>query len=231
MCSEASAPSTAIRLSGTLRDVRFVSRPGCRSCRHPRRGVSCTARLSIKPFGRASQPSTHFGVFATLESVGETGVKYVTLKVGHIVASPRLAVDLCPWQGSACRDRDRNAWFMASGVAGEIFAARADRIWFTKHSIPRWRPHLCVGRTLCLPHQRIACDFDFGISPGAHGAIFSSAPSLPPDVPRTPGTRWMESQPAVSRHPAAGMPGLSRGHPSRGHTRTASTRPGRASYA
>ena len=84
-------------------------------------------------------------------------VTYVTLKVGHIVASPRLAVDLCPWQGSACRDRDRNDWFMASGVAGEIFAARADRIWFTKHSIPRWRPHLCVGRTLCLPHQRIAC--------------------------------------------------------------------------
>jgi hypothetical protein len=28
---------------------------------------------------------------------------------------------------------------------------------------------------------------DIGISLGAHGAIFSSAPSLPPDVPRIPG--------------------------------------------
>jgi hypothetical protein len=58
------------------------------------------------------------------------------------------------------------------------------------------------------------------------------SPSLPPDVPRTPGTRWMESQPAVSTgHPAAGTPALSRGHLSRGHIRTASTRLDRASYA
>ncbi len=65
----------------------------------------------------------------------------------------------------------------------------------------------------------------------AHGATVSSAPSLPPDVPRTPGMRQTETQPAVSRHPAAEIPGLSRGHQPRGHTRTASTRPGRASYA
>jgi hypothetical protein len=44
------------------------------------------------------------------------------------------------------------------------------------------------------------------ISLGAHGAIFSSVPSRPPDVPRTPGMRQTETQPAVSRHPAAGMP-------------------------
>ena len=69
------------------------------------------------------------------------------------------------------------------------------------------------------------------ISLGAHGAIFFSSPSLPLDVPRTPGIRQTETQPAVSRHPAAEIPGLSRGHPSRGHIRTASTRPGRASYA
>ena len=38
---------------------------------------------------------------------------------------------------------------------------------------------------------------------GAHGAIFFSSPSLPPDVPRTPGRRQMASQPAVSTgHPA-----------------------------
>src|SRR5262249_13941000 len=66
---------------------------------------------------------------------------------------------------------------------------------------------------------------------GDHGAIFSSAPSLPPDVPRTPGMRQTETQPAVSRHPAAGMLGLSRGHQSHGHTRTASRLLGRASYA
>ena len=61
----------------------------------------------------------------------------------------------------------------------------------------------------------------------AYVAIFSSLPSLPPDVPRTPGIRQTETQPAVSRHPAAEIPGLSRGHLSRGHTRTASARPGR----
>jgi hypothetical protein len=73
---------------------------------------------------------------------------------------------------------------------------------------------------------------DISISLGAHGAIFFSSPSLPPDVPRTPGTRWMESQPAVSTgHPAAGTPALSRGHLSRGHIRTTSTRLDRASYA
>jgi hypothetical protein len=72
---------------------------------------------------------------------------------------------------------------------------------------------------------------DIGIRPGAYVAIFSSGPSLPPDVPRTPGIRQTETQPAVSRHPAAEIPRLSRGHLSRGHTRTASTRPGRASYA
>jgi hypothetical protein len=66
---------------------------------------------------------------------------------------------------------------------------------------------------------------------GAHGAIFFSSPSLPPDVPRTTGMRQTETQPAVSRHSAAEIPGLSRGHPSRGHTRTASRRLDRASYA
>jgi hypothetical protein len=40
-------------------------------------------------------------------------------------------------------------------------------------------------------------DPDISISLGAHGAIFFSSPSLPPDVPRTPGTRWMESQRGV----------------------------------
>jgi hypothetical protein len=60
MCSEASAPSTTIRMSETLCDVRCVSRPGFRSCRHPRRGVSCTDRLSL---GEISQPSHHVGVF------------------------------------------------------------------------------------------------------------------------------------------------------------------------
>ena len=60
------------------------------------------------------------------------------------------------------------------------------------------------------------------------GAIACRAdlPSLPPDVPRIPGIRQTETQPAVSRHPAAEILGLSRGH-----TRTASARPGRASYA
>jgi hypothetical protein len=39
---------------------------------------------------------------------------------------------------------------------------------------------------------------------GDHGAIFSCAPSLRPDVPRTPGMRQMASQPAVSTgHPKA----------------------------
>src|SRR5262245_42979730 len=67
---------------------------------------------------------------------------------------------------------------------------------------------------------------------GDHGAIFSSAPSLRPDVPRTPGMRQMASQPAVSTgHPAAETLGLSRGHQSHGHTRTASRLLGRASYA
>jgi hypothetical protein len=102
MCSEASAPSTAIRLSGTLRDVRFVSRPGCRSCRHPRRGVSCTDRLSIKPFGRA-RPSTHFGVFVTIAAV----VKAVC-EVFHIVALRPLAADLA-WQVAALKRLIREA--------------------------------------------------------------------------------------------------------------------------
>src|SRR5262245_56030007 len=67
---------------------------------------------------------------------------------------------------------------------------------------------------------------------GDHGAIFSSAPSLPPDVRRTPGMRQMASQPAVSTgHPAAETQNLSRGHQSHGHTRTASRFLGRASYA
>src|SRR5262245_22510207 len=72
---------------------------------------------------------------------------------------------------------------------------------------------------------------------GDHGAIFSSAPSLPPDVPRTPGMRQMVSQPAVSTgHPAAETLGLSHGHQSHGHqshghTRIASRLLGRASYA
>jgi hypothetical protein len=67
---------------------------------------------------------------------------------------------------------------------------------------------------------------------GDHGAIFSSAPPLRPDGPRTPGRRQMASQPAVStEHPAVGTPALSRGHLSRGHIRTASTRLDRASYA
>jgi hypothetical protein len=87
-------------------------------------------------------------------------------------------------------------------------------------------PHL--GRVAA----RRPSDPDISISLGAHGAIFFSSPSLPPDVPRTPGTRGMESQPAVSTgHPAAGTPALSRGHLSRGHTRTASRLLGRASYA
>ena len=51
-----------------------------------------------------------------------------------------------------------------------------------------------------------------GIRPGAYVAIFSSLPFQPPDVPRTPGIRQTETQPAVSRHPAAEIPGLSRGH-------------------
>src|SRR5215475_4367556 len=67
---------------------------------------------------------------------------------------------------------------------------------------------------------------------GDHDAIFSSAPSLQPDVPRTPGMRQMASQPAMStRHPAAETLGLSRGHQSHGHTRTAARLLGRASYA
>ena len=45
---------------------------------------------------------------------------------------------------------------------------------------------------------------------------FFSSPPLPPDVPRTPGIRPTETQSAVSRHPAAEISGLSRGHPSRG---------------
>ena len=69
------------------------------------------------------------------------------------------------------------------------------------------------------------------VSGPAPTSPFSSLPSLPADVPRIPGIRQMETQPAVSRHPAAEIPGLSRGHPSGGNTRTASTRPGRASYA
>jgi hypothetical protein len=82
------------------------------------------------------------------------------------------------------------------------------------------------ARLLELP-RRDQKTADISISVGAHGAIFSFAPSLPPDVPRTPGRRQMASQPAVSTgHPAAGMPGLSRGH-----TRTASRLLDRASYA
>ena len=78
------------------------------------------------------------------------------------------------------------------------------------------RPGTCaVSRAYALEHKthcRAATKRpDISICLGAHGAIFSSAPSLPPDVPRTPGMRQAESQ-----------PGLSRGHPSLGHTRTAS---------
>jgi hypothetical protein len=56
MCSEASAPNTAIRLSEP-----FVMSGSC----HARDaspavilGMSCTDWLSTKPFDRASQPST-----------------------------------------------------------------------------------------------------------------------------------------------------------------------------
>jgi hypothetical protein len=91
MCHEASASRTAIRLSGTLRNVRFVSRPGCRSCRHPRRDVSCTDRLSIKPFGGLATKYSlrHFGAFVTVASV----VKAVC-EVFHTLAVA----------GSGCRD-------------------------------------------------------------------------------------------------------------------------------
>src|SRR5262249_7654161 len=104
MCSEASAPSTAIRLSGTLRDVRFVSRPGCRSCRHPRDGVSCTDRLSIKPFGRASQPSTHFGVFVTVETVAKA-----VCEVFHI-ATATARRRCCAWRVPAVEIRLGPQW-------------------------------------------------------------------------------------------------------------------------
>jgi len=50
---------------------------------------------------------------------------------------------------------------------------------------------------------------DISIRPGAYVAIFSSAPPLPPDVPRTPGMTQTETQLAVARHSAGGMPGLS----------------------
>ena len=89
-----------------------------------------------------------------------------------------------------------------------------------------------LERLASEPHLAGLPRGDISISLGVHGAIFFSSPSLPPDVPRTPGRRQMASQPAVSTgHPAAGMPGLSRGHPSRGHTRTASRLLDRASYA
>ncbi len=71
-----------------------------------------------------------------------------------------------------------------SAVTGA--AASADAVPFRSHTwagLPRGRPS----------------DPDISISLGAHGAIFFSSPSLPPDVPRTPGTRWTEAQPAVSR--------------------------------
>jgi hypothetical protein len=90
---------------------------------------------------------------------------------------------------------------------------------------PRQQPHL--GRVAA----RRPSNPDISIRPGAYVAIFSSAPPLPPDVPRTPGMTQTETQPAVARHLAGGMPGLSRGHLSRGHIRTASTRLDRASYA
>jgi hypothetical protein len=98
MCSEVSASSTAIRLSGTLRDVRFVSRPGCRSCRHLRRGVSCTARLSIKPFGRASQPSTHFGVFVVIATVAKSVCE--VFHICHVFACDLIA-EIDAWRLSA----------------------------------------------------------------------------------------------------------------------------------
>jgi hypothetical protein len=49
MCSEASAPSTAAVVRNPC-DVRFVSRPGCWSCRHPRRGVSCRPVVDQAPW-------------------------------------------------------------------------------------------------------------------------------------------------------------------------------------
>src|SRR5262245_55244678 len=94
-CAARRRPRAPIRLSGTLRDVRFVSRPGCRSCRHPRHGVSCTDRLSIQPVGRASQPSTHFGVFATYKTSAKS-----LCEVFHIViATARRRC--CAWRGVA----------------------------------------------------------------------------------------------------------------------------------
>ena len=50
-------------------------------------------------------------------------------------------------------------------------------------------PHL--GRVAA----RRPSDPDISISLGAHGAIFFSSPSLPPDVPRTPSTRWFIRSP------------------------------------
>jgi hypothetical protein len=51
-------------------------------------------------------------------------------------------------------------------------------------------------------------DADISISLGAHGAIFFSSPSLPPDVPRTPGGRFLHGGPA--RRPRGRAPSLQR---------------------
>jgi hypothetical protein len=70
----------------------------------------------------------------------------------------------CSATGSACRDRCR-------GRRG-------------RSTVPQHLERLTSGAT---PGHEIS------ISLGAHGAIFFSSPSLLSDVPRTPGTRWMES--------------------------------------
>jgi hypothetical protein len=53
-------------------------------------------------------------------------------------------------------------------------------------SADHFRSHTWAG----LPRGDQAT-LTFSISLGAHGAIFFSSPSLPPDVPRTPGRRQM----------------------------------------
>jgi hypothetical protein len=68
-----------------------------------------------------------------------------------------------------------------TGAAASADAAAAPRT-------PHFRSHIWAG----LPRGDQAT-LTISISLGAHGDIFFSSPSLPPDVPRTPGTRWMES--------------------------------------
>jgi hypothetical protein len=97
-------------------------------------------------------------------------------------------------------------------------------------------PSACASKRLTRRHEQAGASSVpheglIAFSPGAHGAIVSSAPSPPPDVPRTSGMRQVETQRAVSRRPAGGMLGLSRGHPSHGHSCTAPARLDRALYA